>query len=713
MPTDTKLNNLIINYLTQAQYDAIQTPNENELYLTPDNSTGGGGGASVSPCLNLMDMENGSVRTSITEEEKTNLEKGLYNSVLYADPSSDADFYSIYFPETANFIEGTFTFSKYNLSVDEAAGTVTISGSSAYGLTIGEKSADGTYPITIEKVLDAPFGGGGGGSSTSISFQDVTVSELANHVGKFENLHITDLKLVYDSFLGPQEFTGGYFIGTVASSTALAGVMWVVVDTQSNQTAYYESDNFSISNGKITLQQTETLGVIKSLPFPKKINSQDGYNFLSEVIDIGSIVYAGEADIDSSSISHLILGLSSNVVPTATGDEEYCHFDCIVKDMGIGRMSLKKDSNNIPQFKSFTTWLPPVTANSEGKALIVTGGNAQWTSIPESGTSYPIELQLDGSKQDLGIGQYNGKPGIYILSSPNNGIICEWKFDIGSEVITEQYDRILLYGVANVGNATSPNSITISGEAYVFKSATPRDVYYMGSGTRTLVQTTGSNYKIELANNGTTIGINSNGGIAGAIPTYGLLGAGKTQPSQLPRILSAQYCALRYDFKKTSSSTDTEKVTSSFFGRIIADNVLTPTKITLIGIFDNGMGKAVLEKNTSGVFESKTPIEYVEDINAITYSKARYKHTVTLKTSAGAILWTQTLSNSNNTPVDSYEDLKTLFGGELLAGYGEYAQLDLRGGTEATDKLIKADGTEATLASLGAIVYTDVCFLPK
>lgn len=39
MPTDTKLNNLIINYLTQEQYDAIASPNENELYLTPDKET--------------------------------------------------------------------------------------------------------------------------------------------------------------------------------------------------------------------------------------------------------------------------------------------------------------------------------------------------------------------------------------------------------------------------------------------------------------------------------------------------------------------------------------------------------------------------------------------------------------------------------------------------------------------------------------------------
>ena len=96
-----------------------------------------------------------------------------------------------------------------------------------------------------------------------------------------------------------------------------------------------------------------------------------------------------------------------------------------------------------------------------------------------------------------------------------------------------------------------------------------------------------------------------------------------------------------------------------------------------------------------------------------TYSKARYEHTLTIKNSAGKILWTQTMRNSSNTIVNSYANLKTLFGEATYAGFGEYCQLDLRGGTEATDKLIKADGTEATLESLGAIVYTDVCFLPK
>lgn len=37
MPTDTKLDQLIINYLTEEQYKNL-VPNENELYLTPDES---------------------------------------------------------------------------------------------------------------------------------------------------------------------------------------------------------------------------------------------------------------------------------------------------------------------------------------------------------------------------------------------------------------------------------------------------------------------------------------------------------------------------------------------------------------------------------------------------------------------------------------------------------------------------------------------------
>ena len=37
MPTDTNVNSLVINKLTKAQYDAIQSPSETELYLVEED----------------------------------------------------------------------------------------------------------------------------------------------------------------------------------------------------------------------------------------------------------------------------------------------------------------------------------------------------------------------------------------------------------------------------------------------------------------------------------------------------------------------------------------------------------------------------------------------------------------------------------------------------------------------------------------------------
>lgn len=38
MPTDTNVNSLVINKLTKAQYDAIQSPSETELYLVEEET---------------------------------------------------------------------------------------------------------------------------------------------------------------------------------------------------------------------------------------------------------------------------------------------------------------------------------------------------------------------------------------------------------------------------------------------------------------------------------------------------------------------------------------------------------------------------------------------------------------------------------------------------------------------------------------------------
>ena len=126
-----------------------------------------GGGASVSPCLNLMDLETQSVRTSITEEEKNNFDKGLYNSVIYFDESAGQfGFFSAFFPEPLAYTE----FSIFNLTADIATGKVTITGSSVYHIEVYNKNEDGTYPIRIQKQedLEATFGGGGGGAIQEI-----------------------------------------------------------------------------------------------------------------------------------------------------------------------------------------------------------------------------------------------------------------------------------------------------------------------------------------------------------------------------------------------------------------------------------------------------------------------------------------------------------------------------------------------------------------
>ena len=127
----------------------------------------GGSGASVSPCLNLMDLETHSVRTSITEEEKNNFDKGLYNSVIYYDESAgDFGFISAFFPEPLVYTE----FSIFNLTADRATGKVTITGSSVYHIEVYNKNEDGTCPISIQKQedLEATFGGGGGGAIQEI-----------------------------------------------------------------------------------------------------------------------------------------------------------------------------------------------------------------------------------------------------------------------------------------------------------------------------------------------------------------------------------------------------------------------------------------------------------------------------------------------------------------------------------------------------------------
>lgn len=177
----------------------------------------GGGGGGVSPRLNLMDLSdsnNPTVRTSITEAEKTNIEKGLYSSVLYIDTSlGDTAEGSLYFPENALFRDDTFNFSIYKVSMNTATYALSIKTASIYQLDIEEKDTDGTYPITIEKLADVPIGGGSGvGGASLLNLRDLSSDQtkVRTSITEEEKANIQAGAYTSVLFMNPDDDTGEF-----------------------------------------------------------------------------------------------------------------------------------------------------------------------------------------------------------------------------------------------------------------------------------------------------------------------------------------------------------------------------------------------------------------------------------------------------------------------------------------------------------------------
>lgn len=130
--------------------------------LLEQGAGGAGGGKSVLPTLNLFDLSDNTlaVRTTITEEEKTNLENGLYNQVLF--PGSIPDEFQVFMPSklVGDKSLDVNTFVQFNCVMGD---TPTINALSFYKYSFGAKDTSGNYPITITKQFDMSIGGSGGG----------------------------------------------------------------------------------------------------------------------------------------------------------------------------------------------------------------------------------------------------------------------------------------------------------------------------------------------------------------------------------------------------------------------------------------------------------------------------------------------------------------------------------------------------------------------
>lgn len=137
--------------------------------LTDVNIGGGSGSGSNiggDSLLNLVNTEDWTIRTSITETEKVNIRKGKYTSVFYYDPSAgETAILTSFFPKQAMSLGDNFVFSSYKFSLDNSSSSIT--GVIVYSLDIGnDKNQDGTYPITIGQLTTLPITG------VKITFKD-------------------------------------------------------------------------------------------------------------------------------------------------------------------------------------------------------------------------------------------------------------------------------------------------------------------------------------------------------------------------------------------------------------------------------------------------------------------------------------------------------------------------------------------------------------
>lgn len=151
---------------------------DKKMYVLKDNvwsevGGGGGGGKSVPPTLNFIDFNNGEIKTSVTEEEKNNLNNGLYNQVVYVNDTNNA--YDGFGPsKLIKVADNTFYIFQFHITFDDSTRVFTYSSISWYSMIIGEKNTSNEYPITVTTTgtINPPSASGGGSGSISVTFED-------------------------------------------------------------------------------------------------------------------------------------------------------------------------------------------------------------------------------------------------------------------------------------------------------------------------------------------------------------------------------------------------------------------------------------------------------------------------------------------------------------------------------------------------------------
>lgn len=156
MPTDTKLKELIINELTEEQYNAL-TPNENELYLTPDNST---------PDTKTISLFGN--HSILVPKDSTDTNIDLYNHAIKISGSITSG------ETTTNLKVYTTITSSNNLEIDSITDLNTILGSSYEVMCSGFYGANSVISISKTAEGNPSFGYNNNGGESLISFSKFT-----------------------------------------------------------------------------------------------------------------------------------------------------------------------------------------------------------------------------------------------------------------------------------------------------------------------------------------------------------------------------------------------------------------------------------------------------------------------------------------------------------------------------------------------------------
>lgn len=157
-------------------------------------------GESVSPTLNLLDLTQGTAKTTLTEQEKLNLEKGLYNQVLWDSSDENLGQFAPYLPSKLISLGGTTVFAL--MDVSSSGESSYIKQIEFYRLELGEKNTSGEYPITITKVNDIPnfpFGTGGSSEIPTLSTIAPSMSDLETTVYSDDDIAL--IKKQKDNFI--------------------------------------------------------------------------------------------------------------------------------------------------------------------------------------------------------------------------------------------------------------------------------------------------------------------------------------------------------------------------------------------------------------------------------------------------------------------------------------------------------------------------------